>query len=373
MRTFTIIGLMSGTSIDGVDAALLETDGKKLVKPRAFYERAYSDDERRSIRAALGIKDTKDIRVTKAETLITNVHIEAVHALLINEGLNANDIDYIGFHGQTIFHDTKNKNETNRITIQIGNAQNLADETGIKTVYDFRSADVNAGGQGAPLLPLYHRARAGMDNIKHPAAILNLGGVGNITWLGGGDNTQDILAFDTGPANALMDDVMKIHTNKVYDENGDVARRGNADMSIIKTALKHPYFKQTPPKSLDRDDFAYLMDAVKPLMLEDTLATLNTFTVQTIARAFEHLPCAPSALYVTGGGRKNAAMMEALRARLNIPVRPVEDIGWNGDALEAEGFAYLAARHVLDLPLSLPTTTGAPRAITGGTLVEPLK
>lgn len=366
MKAYTAIGLMSGTSVDGVDAALIRTDGVNYVEPLAFFERPYTDDERDIIRAALGIKSLEDACVKATQDVITRTHIEAVNSLLAQENIGRAEIDLIGFHGQTIYH-----NPADKITIQIGDASALAAATGIKTVYDFRKDDVRAGGQGAPFLPLYHRARIIAEEVACPVAILNLGGVGNITWIGAGHTDDDILAFDTGPANALMDDLVKSRTGQSYDENGALARRGAADPKIVAQALAHTYFVKQPPKSLDRDEFADVLSALEGTSLENALATLAEITVQTVAQGFTFLSQKPLSLYVTGGGRHNGFVMDQLAAALGIAVAPVESIGWNGDTLEAEGFAYLAVRHFLELPLSLPKTTGVPQPTIGGMISLP--
>jgi len=268
--------------------------------------------------------------------------------------LHPGKVDLIGFHGQTIFHDP-----ANRFTWQIGDAVLLAQETKVDVVHDFRQADVQAGGQGAPFLPLYHVALAAGQ--KKPMAILNLGGVGNVTYIGTDETT---MAFDTGPANALIDDWIRQHTNLSYDEDGKIAASGRVHDDIVRDYLAHPYFSQKPPKSLDRDQWT--LDRVRGLSLEDGAATLTQFTVQAVFNALAHFPENPRSWHVTGGGRHNETIMQGLRQALKAPVGTVDDLGWNGDAMEAEGFAYLAVRSVLGLPLSLPTTTGVPRPLTGG-------
>jgi anhydro-N-acetylmuramic acid kinase len=233
-------------------------------------------------------------------------------------------------------------------------------------VADFRAADVAAGGEGAPFAPLYHAALAAP--LPKPVAVLNLGGVGNVTWIGSGADaeTPDLLAFDTGPGNAPIDDWVRRHTGAAADINGGLARAGRTDEAQVTRFLQHPFFAQRPPKSLDRDDFADAAPA--GLSLEDGAATLTEMTAAAVARAGEHFPAPARQWLVTGGGRKNPALMAALARRLAAPVRPVEAVGWDGDALEAQAFGYLAVRSVKGLPLSLPSTTGAPRPLTGGRL-----
>lgn len=387
-KIYTALGLMSGTSLDGIDAALLETDGYTYIRPIGFYTAPYDHELRAKLRACLGEENRHKPEVLATERTMTIAHINAVHALLKKAGYTAGQIDLIGFHGQTIFHDASAGK-----TIQIGDGALLASETGINTVNDLRSADVENGGQGAPLLPLYHAARAQADQVGSPLAILNIGGVANVTYIAGphrhpGEDrnfsetikipafagTTPILAFDTGPGCALIDDFMQARTSRPYDEDGLTARRGQARQDILDKELSLPYFSAPPPKSLDRESFkkpdalrgAGLFHILPDLSTEDGAATLTEFTIQSIIKAQEHLPDTPEKWLVTGGGRHNAYIMERLQTSLGTIVAPVEDVGWNGDAVEAEGFAYLAVRSHLGEPLSLPTTTGVRQPQTGG-------
>lgn len=358
---YNAIGLMSGTSLDGVDVAWLETDGKSYVFARESHYIPYDQALRDRVRACFGLRQrTPD--VTTVERDLTDAHAFAVTEFLRREKLHASDIDVIGFHGQTLTHDPDHE-----FTWQIGDGEALARATGIPVVYDFRSADVAAGGQGAPLLPVYHRARALSSNVTLPTAILNIGGVSNITWIGKGEN--DILAFDTGPGNALIDDHILKNTGKNFDENGMHAQSGRINHEILNTWCAAPYFERTPPKSLDRN--AWEIHQIGNLSFADAAATLTAFTVETIALGVKACPQKPAALFVSGGGRKNAYIMQLLSEKLGIPVRSVDDLGWDGDAVEAEGFAYLAVRSLLHLPLSLPGTTGVPKPQTGGVLAKP--
>lgn len=353
---YTTIGLMSGTSLDGVDAALIRTDGDAAIEPLAFITIPYEDDLREDIRRCLGRREDTDGFIGRTEIAITRIHAATVDWLLSKTGLNPGEIDLIGFHGQTIAHDP-----THGFTWQIGSGPMLARLTGIDVVNDFRRADVAAGGQGAPFLPLYHQARA--TALTQPLAILNIGGVGNVTFV---TDHGEILAFDTGPGNALIDDWMKRHTGRGCDDNGLHARQGTVDQTALTKLLGHPYFKTKPPKSLDRDQWT--ADSVRSLSLTDGAATLTAFTVQAVRKSLDHLPKKPQRWLVTGGGRHNKFMMEQLQAALVAPVDPVESVGWDGDALEAEGFAWLAVRSLKGLPLSVPHTTGVPRPLTGGVL-----
>ncbi|AWJ83367.1 anhydro-N-acetylmuramic acid kinase [Azospirillum sp. TSH58] len=351
----TVVGLMSGTSMDGIDAALVRTDGERRVEPLAFVTIPYEDGFRADLRSCLGGKGP----VGAVERALTDAHADAVRRLLAEAGTEAAAVDLIGFHGQTIFHDP-----AQRRTWQIGDGARLARATGIAVVNDFRTADVAAGGQGAPLVPLFHRALA--DALPRPLAVLNIGGVANVTWIGAGEDAgeDDVIACDTGPGNALVDDWVLSGQGARYDSGGSLAARGTVDEDAMAALLAHPYFDQPAPKSLDRD--AFDPAPVRGLSVEDGAATLTAFTAASVARIVPHLPKAPLRWLVCGGGRHNATLMAMLADRLGVPVDPVEAVGWNGDGLEAEAFAYLAVRSRKGLPLSLPATTGVPRPMTGG-------
>lgn len=346
-RLYRAIGLMSGTSLDGVDVAYIETDGEAQVTTGPALTRPYDEGFRARLRAVLGGRGP----VAAVEQELTLAHAEAVRALVAEHGIAA--VDVVGFHGHTILH-----RPDQRRTWQIGDGALLARLAGSAVVADFRSADVAAGGEGAPLAPLYHAALAG--TLEKPIAVLNLGGVGNVTWIG----EDEILAFDTGPANALIDDWALRHTGEACDRDGALARSGRVDEAHLGRFLTHPFFSRTPPKSLDRDDFAgFVPQALGPA---DGAATLTAMTAASVARALEHLPRPPRRWLVTGGGRHNPVLMAELARRLGAPVEAVEQAGWNGDALEAQAFAYLAVRSLEGLPLSLPGTTGVSTPMTGG-------
>jgi anhydro-N-acetylmuramic acid kinase len=341
------LGLMSGTSLDGVDAALIRSDGERVDEagPSATIE--YDPESRALIRSVLGGQGD----IASATRVVTDYHAKAVDTLLQKTDIKP---DLIGFHGQTILHEPDK-----RKTLQIGDGARLAEMSGIDVVNDFRSADVAAGGQGAPFAPLYHAALA--RDLEKPLVVLNIGGVGNVTWIG-----DQVVAFDTGPGNALMDDLMLRMADRKYDTDGALARTGRPDMARVEKWLSLPYFQAPAPKSLDRDDFVDCR--VDDLPLAEGLATLAAFTIASIQAAQLHFPVSAKRWLVTGGGRHNDHLMEGLENALNAPVVPVEAVSWRGDALEAEAFAFLAVRSLRGLPLSLPTTTGVPTAMTGGTL-----
>lgn len=357
-RLLTAIGLMTGTSMDGIDAALIRTDGETTVETGPSVSLTYDGAFARSLRTLLGPEGRTQPGFAAIEAELTDRHAGLVEQLMAENGLSAADIDVVGFHGQTIFHDP-----ARRRTDQIGDGVRLAERLGIDVVADFRANDVAMGGEGAPFAPLYHAALAA--GLERPIAVLNLGGVGNVTWLGDGGG---ILAFDTGPANALMDDWCLRHTGAAFDEHGELASRGSVARAMVATWLEDPYFAETPPKSLDRNSFD--VSTVETLSPADGAATLLAFTVDAVARARDHLPAAPARWLVSGGGRHNRRLMRNLGHALEAPVEPVEQAGWDGDALEAQAFAYLAVRSLGGLPLSLPTTTGVPSPATGGRLIR---
>lgn len=359
-RLYTAIGLMSGTSLDGIDAAVIRTDGRAIVEPVRFVTLPYDPDLQLFLREeALGRRNDPDGKIARAERDLTLAHADVVREVMADADLTPDQVDVIGFHGQTLFHDP-----SARFTWQIGDGALLAREIGIPVINDFRRADVEAGGEGAPLIPLYHCARALASGIQRPLAVLNIGGVANVTWIGDGEDSN-LLAFDTGPGVALMDDYIWRRTGKHFDLDGKMAASGSVYPDILAAWLDHPYFSRPAPKSLDRN--AWDVAAVRFLAESDAMATLCAFTAHAVRLSQPRFPAPPREWLVAGGGRKNVALMDLLARVLDAPVRPVESAGWNGDALEAEGFGYLAVRSLLGLPLSLPTTTGVPAPMPGGT------
>jgi anhydro-N-acetylmuramic acid kinase len=348
---------MSGTSLDGVDAAWLDTDGVTITTLGPSLTVPYDNILRGDLRAILDLAPTltaDDPRVVSAVERLTDYHVRAVDAL----GCSA---DIIGFHGQTILHQPHR-----RRTWQIGDADSLARRLGVPVAYDFRSADVAAGGQGAPLAPVYHAALAA--DLPKPLAVLNIGGVANVTWIA---RDGSLLAFDTGPGNGPLDDWVFRHTGQTFDENGTLARSGHVDPNVLARLIAHPYFGEPGPKSLDRLDFAKALaeSGLAALSAADGAATLVRFTAASIAAA--KFPSPPERWLVCGGGRLNPVLMDDLRQSLAAPVEPVESVGWNGDALEAQCFGFLAARVASGLPLSYPSTTGVPLPTAGGRIARP--
>lgn len=355
------LGCMSGTSLDGVDAAMVLTDGVTVFEIGASAFRPYSDAERAILTAALG-KWPGDDWVGEAAQVIDDAHAEVIAGF--------DGVDLVGFHGQTLAHAPGDRG-----THQAGDGAALAARTGLPVVWDFRSADVALGGQGAPLAPFYHFAVAQSAGLDGPLAILNLGGVGNITWLDPrADRPEDpgaLLAFDTGPANAPLNDLMAARRGLALDADGALAATGQVDQGVIDATLAHVFFARIPPKSLDRNDYPDLLDRVAHLSDADAAATLTALPAACVAAGLAHLPTRPAAIHVTGGGRRNPGLMAALAARTGLPVHPVEALGLDGDMLEAQAFAHLAVRVLNGLPTSAPGTTGVAGAVGGGQISWP--
>jgi anhydro-N-acetylmuramic acid kinase len=344
------IGLMSGTSGDGIDAALLKTDGERIVETGPGIGEAYDPAFRVRLKSAYGQWDAP----AGLERELTERHAAVVLRLVAQAGMNPREIGVVGFHGQTILHEPDRHR-----TRQIGDGALLAELTGIPVVNDFRSADMAAGGEGAPLAPVYHRALAA--GLEKPVAMLNIGGVSNVTFIGEGDA---LIAFDTGPGNALIDDWAMRHTGEPVDRDGALAKSGRVDEAAVARFLENPYFNRPAPKSLDRDAFkAFSLGAMS---VADGAATLTAITAASIAAGVARLPAPPKRWLVCGGGRHNPVLMAALRARLGVAVDPIEAIGWDGDLIEANAFAFLAVRSLNGQPLSFPGTTGVRQPTTGG-------
>jgi len=367
MSLHRAIGLMSGTSLDGIDIAFVETDGEARVVAGPFATRLYSDPERRLLRAALA--DARNLTdaasrpgiLPQAEAFLTRAHAEAVRALCKEHGIDVATVDLIGFHGQTVLH----RPEAG-LTVQIGDGQGLADELGRPVVFDFRSADVAAGGQGAPLVPIFHRALAAHADLPQRVAFLNIGGVANATFLNG---EADPVACDTGPGNALIDDFVLARTGAPYDADGALAAAGTPDDALLERWLAHPFFSAAPPKSLDRN--AFDVSGVEKLSDADGAATLTAFTARAVASLFPHLDEAPKRWIACGGGAFNKTLLSMLEKHLQAKIDLADELGWNAGAIEAQAFAYLAVRSARGLPLTFPTTTGVSRPLSGGRLVRP--
>ena len=355
------LGAMSGTSLDGVDAAMVRTDGVELQAFGPAGYRPYTAAERAVLRAALG-RWPNEPGVAQAAQVVEAAHLELLAGF---EGA-----ELVGFHGQTLAHAPHGRG-----THQAGDGARLARALGLPVVWDFRSADVALGGQGAPLAPFFHFALARWMRAEAPLAFLNLGGVGNLTWVDPGRPAPEadgaLLAFDTGPANAPIDDLMAARGLGAHDEGGALALAGTPDLAVVQAFLNQSHFTRMPPKSLDRNDFAGLAGAVAHLDDQDAAATLAACAAQAVSTGMVHCPAPPARLLVSGGGRHNRAIMGALAAGLSCPVEPVEAVGLDGDMLEAQAFAFLAVRVARGLPTSAPGTTGVAACVGGGVLSRP--
>jgi anhydro-N-acetylmuramic acid kinase len=371
MPTLTAIGLMSGTSYDGVDVALLDTDGEEIesLGPTAY--RPYSEQERDLLRRAmvaaanLTERSARPAILAEAEELVTDMHADAVESFLTANGMPARQVSVVGFHGQTVLHRPERG-----LTVQLGNGSVLAARLGIPVVYDFRAADVAAGGEGAPVVPVFHRAMVRMLERSHPVAVLNLGGVANLSYVDG----DDLIAFDTGPGNALIDDFVRLRTGQPQDDEGRAAATGKIDGAAVARVLAHPFFGKSPPKSLDRNALRHWVAEEGQLAgksIEDGAATLTAITAAAVAHAIELLPRPPANWIAAGGGTRNITLMRLLAQRLApAEIETAGAIGWSAEALEAQAFAYLAVRTLNGMPITFPKTTGVPQPMQGGVLVR---
>lgn len=366
-----VLGFMTGTSLDAVDMAVLETDGEEIQAFGPAGERKLSD----AIRSVLLEATEQALKWERgapepaifphAAEMVAEEHHAAAEAFLQANDLSWPDIDLIGMHGQTVLHERPRDGMAGR-TVQLGDAGLLARLTGRPVAYDFRSDDLAAGGQGAPLAPVYHVARARASGLQPPLAVLNLGGVANVTfWSGPGDFS----AFDTGPGNGMIDLLVQARGAGRYDAGGKYASVGRVDEAVLRAYLADPYFQAAPPKSLDRYDFP--LEPLEKLELEDAAATLVALTAEAVRLGLEAVDETQAQVIVTGGGRHNPEIMKALAERLPVPVTTAEDHGWRGDAIEAEAFAFLAARSSRGLPITFPKTTGVAKPMTGGRIIRP--
>jgi anhydro-N-acetylmuramic acid kinase len=352
------LGLMSGTSVDGVDVALIETDGERLASFGPVLTVPYPDDVRRLIRAAFGAEKPNDATAA-AEQAVTEAHLDAVRRWSREAGIALSTLDVVGFHGQTITH-----RPDKHFTWQVGDGAALAKALGVRVVNDLRGADVLAGGQGAPLVPIYHAAL--VRDLPRPLAVMNIGGVANVTWIGADDT---LLAFDTGPGNGPIDDWCAKRAGVRFDEDGALAGSGKVDRPRLERFSEHRYFARKPPKSLDRGDFSDSW--ADGLSAVDGAATLTYGTARAIALAARHFPAPVTQWVIAGGGARNPTLLKAIAAETRGKIVTADSLGWNGDALEAQAFGFLAVRSLRGLPLTFPGTTGAPRPLSGGRLNEP--
>ncbi|MCB1381128.1 MAG: anhydro-N-acetylmuramic acid kinase [Alphaproteobacteria bacterium] len=368
-KPLTALGLMSGTSLDGIDVALVTTDGEDRVLRGPAQTFAYGPDRQALLQDALADarsivhRDDRPGVLAEAERELTEWHADAVETFCRENGITHSEIDVIGFHGQTVLHRPEIA-----LTVQIGDGTTLARRTACPVVYDMRAADMAAGGQGAPLVPVYHRALAASIDAR-PIAFVNIGGVANLTWIG---RNGALIAFDTGPGNALLNDWCERHLDEAIDRDGALAARGVLDMEAFMHLATNPYFERPAPKSLDRN--AFDVSVLNGLSPEDGAATLVHFTATSIARSVGHVPDRPVVYVICGGGRHNPTLLREIRSLLEPlgeRVMTAEDGGWDGDAMEAEAWAYLAVRALKGLPLTFPGTTGVSQPLTGGRLARP--
>jgi anhydro-N-acetylmuramic acid kinase len=366
-----VLGFMTGTSLDACDMAVLETDGENIQAFGPAGERKLTDEVRdlllKATETALawerGAPEPEIF--ARAAHAVAQEHLEAGNAFLEANHLSWRQIDLVGMHGQTVLHERPTPDRKGR-TVQLGDGEWLAAATGVPVAFDFRSADVAAGGEGAPIAPIYHLARARASGLAPPLAVLNVGGVANVTFWSGDD---DLVAFDTGPGNGMIDLLVQARTSGRFDEDGKYASVGRVDDIALNVLLSHPYFEAPPPKSLDRFDFS--LEPLDRLELEDACATLVAFAAEAVKLGFARMGGQPAEVIVCGGGRHNPTLMKAFAERLPVPVRPAEDHGWRGDSIEAEAIAYLAARTAKGLPITFPRTTGAPQPLIGGRIAHP--
>ncbi|SJM52909.1 Anhydro-N-acetylmuramic acid kinase [Brevundimonas diminuta 3F5N] len=370
-KTLRVLGFMTGTSLDAVDMAVIETDGHDILAFGPAGEMKLDGETRALIEDA--IDDAFDWERDEEEPdsfedarmAVADAHLAAALGFMAVNGVKSSALDLVGVHGQTVLHEAPTLDKPGR-TVQLIDAASVAEGLGVPTAFDFRSADVAAGGQGAPLAPVYHAALVRKAGMPGPVAVLNLGGVGNITLIRADGELE---AFDTGPANGMVDLLVQSRMKKRMDEGGRLAAAGVVDQAMLDAYLAHPYFAAIGPKSLDRFDFS--LDPVAELSLEDAAATLTAFAAQAVALGVSRCSEQPKEIVVCGGGRHNPVLLVAIRERVGVPVSTAEDKGWRGDSIEAEAFAFLAARCRLGLPISFPGTTGVPTPMTGGQIVEP--
>jgi anhydro-N-acetylmuramic acid kinase len=373
MTMLSAMGLLRGTSFEGVEGALINTYGYAIGRLGPTGYRAYSDRERTALRRAMASaanlvdRNQRSEALIEAEAVLTAAHVEAVESFLTAQGMAASDVAVIGVHGQTVVHQPGRL-----LTVQLGDGGTISKRLGIPVVYDFRAADVAAGGQGAPMVPVFHRAMVKMLERPHPVGVLNLGGVANVTVVDG----EEFIAFDVGPGNALIDDFVRLRSGKTHDADGSLAAAGTVDEQAVSRVLAHPYFLRRPPKSLDRNEFRHWVAEEGQLAaksVEDGAATLTAITVAAIAGAVTLLPRPPACWIAAGGGTRNPTLMRMLEGRLApAPLETADKAGWSAEALEAQAFAYLAVRSLRGLPITFPATTGVPEPQTGGVLARPV-
>ena len=367
-KLITAIGLMSGTSCDGIDASIIESDGENDLNLIGNYFFPYEEESRFKIRKLKEkIDKVVDLEINKGEIndlekKITSLHSKAINLLLEKLDINKSEIDLVGLHGHTIFHSFQSKK-----TKQLSDGKALSAMTGLNVIYDFRENDLRNGGQGAPLVPIFHKLLQKKLELKLPVVFVNIGGISNITYL---DKNDEMISFDSGPGNFLIDKLLQLKSNdKIqFDKNGDLAFKGRIDKSILDNYLSDPYYKTLPPKSLDVNDFN--LSPVREISLQNSITTLSELTSVTIVNSLNFFLHRPQKIILCGGGRKNRYIYEQIAKKSNISTTSIDHYKLNGDFIESQAFAYLAIRSFLKKPISFPKTTGVSKPMTGGKLIK---
>ncbi len=367
VKVYNVIGIMSGTSMDGIDCSYVNTDGMNfvsIINENSYkYSQNYKNKLKKIIKYLNNIKSLeKKQHIKNFENIVTNKFIQVIKKFIKNYNIKHSSIDYIGVSGQTVLHDPKNKK-----TIQLGSCKKIQKKLQIKIVGNFRENDMKNGGQGSPIGVFYHQYI--LNNYSSPAAIINLGGIANICY----SHKKELIAFDLGPANVLIDDLMLYFYKKNYDKNGNKAIKGKLDKKLIDFYKKDDFFKLNYPKSLDREYFKKYFNQLKKLKKNNAIHTASMMTIICIDLGLKLIKKKINELIITGGGRKNLFLINVLKKQFKkkgINIVLIDNLNFNGDLLEAQAFAYLAVRSVKKLPLSLPTTTGVKKPTLGGILYE---
>ena len=367
-KLITAIGLMSGTSCDGIDASIIKSDGEDRLELIGDYFLPYAEKTRIRIRKLKEKVDRvleleiKKKEIVDLENEITVLHSKAINLILEKLKIDKSEIDLVGLHGHTIFHSFEDKK-----TKQLGNGKVLSKLSKLSVIYNFRKNDLKNGGQGAPMVPIFHKLLQNKLDIKMPVVFVNIGGISNLTYL---DKNEEIISFDSGPGNFLIDKLLQLKSNdKIqFDKNGEIAFKGKADKKMLDIYLSNPYYNSLPPKSLDVKDFD--VNLVRDINLENAVTTLSELTSLTIVEALNFFPNKPQNIILCGGGRKNKYIYEQIKKKSNISTINIDEYKINGDFVESQAFAYLAIRSFFKKPISFTKTTGVSKPMTGGRLIE---
>ena len=367
-KLITAIGLMSGTSCDGIDVSVIKSDGEDVLSLKGDFFLPYDEKIRLSIRRFKEkIDKASDLQINKNEIAdlereITLLHSKAINLLLKKLKIDRSEIDLIGFHGHTIFHSFNHKK-----TKQLGDGKALSELMGVNVIYNFRENDLKNGGQGAPLVPIFHKLLKKKFQLKGSVVFVNIGGISNLTYL---DDSSEMISFDSGPGNFLIDKLLQLKSNgKIqFDKKGEMAFKGVVDKNILDAYLCDPYYDLLPPKSLDVNDFN--LSSIRGLSVENSISTLSELTAITIINSFNFFLKKPQKIILCGGGRKNEYIYERIKKLSNTPTLNIDNYKINGDFIESQAFAYLAIRSFFRKPISFPKTTGVLKPITGGKLIK---